>query len=164
MTTAMRTGLYVAVLVIGGIVGLSCGGDHNYQLKNARVFESVPVYPGARHVGTKTAAIRPAECNSSCEPIGDSASVAYKISDDISSRDIIDFFVRELGGAWELQVEEVGVVFTSTASATFQGAPPDSSTGDFVTTFARGSTRILIGTRAASAASRRTAVHRANGE
>jgi len=147
MKTVMRIGLCLALFVAGGLTALGCADHYKYELENARAFESVPIYPGAHRVGSQTAPILPAGCDLSCQPIGASAGVAYEISDDVPSHDVIDFFVRELGESWDAHVEVVGGAPASATGGMFEGRPPR---GDFVATFARGLTRVIVATRTAS--------------
>ncbi|MEE9324604.1 MAG: hypothetical protein V3U90_03505 [Dehalococcoidia bacterium] len=100
---------FIALLGIALIIAATaCGAERgSYVQANEQILETLPKLPGAELLAVESSAYyqddRPI-------PIGYGTRVTYKAPADVTTQEVIDFYVENLKDKWEHQIEERPII------------------------------------------------------
>ncbi len=81
-----------------------------YVRENERLWETLPEFPGAELVRVTSASYEEERPPLPPKVLGYTTNVVYRVSPEVSAQDIIDFYVEQFGGAWQVELDEVPIV------------------------------------------------------
>ena len=100
-----------SLLLVLSLLLVACSSDKDaYVAKNEEILDALPVIPGATEYRTTSASYVEEE---SGPIVGYTTNVVYRVPEELSAQEAIDFYVDALTPEWAVEFDEIPITNTA---------------------------------------------------